>query len=413
MHFGNNSGHNFYEHCRHTLDKMKHDGRYRNFTPLGRKPKYFPHYEEYSEKLQPLKDVVVWSTNDYLGMGSEPVVMNAAIEAIKKYGVGAGGTRNVAGTNPVHKALENELASFHQKEAGLLFISGYMANLSGLQTILQSMPGWICFSDELNHASMIAGIKSARKAQTQTVIFKHNDLQDLEEKLSQADPQRPKMIAFESVYSMDGDISDIPAICRLAKKYGAFTYLDEVHAVGLYGEEGGGVACRDDVADQVDIIQGTLSKSFGAHGGYITGNKDIIDYLRSTASGFIFTTSLPPAVAAAALEAIKHVRTDHWRRERLFERVHALRQKLRARNVPFKMTPSHIIPIPVGNAPACKNISRRMLEEYNHYITPINAPTVPVGTERLRITPGPSHSDEMMDDMVEKLAKVYAEETSS
>ncbi|MFT8675606.1 MAG: 5-aminolevulinate synthase [Acetobacter sp.] len=403
-----NARHPFYEHCDEALDRIRNEGRYRNFTPLARHAERFPVYGEDRPDRPDGRDVVVWSTNDYLGMGVVPEVQEAAIAAVRSHGAGAGGTRNIAGTSPLHNELEAEMASLHGKEAGLLFVSGYVSNQASLQTILTSMPGWICFSDRLNHASMIAGIKGARASQT--VIFEHNDLEDLERKLAAAPVDAPKLIAFESVYSMDGDMSDIGAICALARKYGALTYLDEVHAVGLYGAEGGGVSQRDGVADQVDIIEGTLAKGFGVHGGYITAAAGIIDFLRSTASGFIFTTALPPCVVGAALTSVRMVRAQNWRREALFERVNTFRQRLRAAGVPFTMTPSHIVPIPVGDAECCKRISRRLLNEFGHYATPINYPTVPEGTERLRLTPGPFHTDEMMDDMVRALATLLRAE---
>ncbi|MBO1361408.1 5-aminolevulinate synthase [Acetobacter sacchari] len=407
-----NARHPFYDFCDEALEDIRRQGRYRSFTPLARQA---PRYPVYEEEIDPVpgetpegREVIVWSSNDYLGMGVEPEVCEAAIAAIREHGAGAGGTRNIAGTSPLHKRLEAELAALHGKEAGLLFVSGYVSNQASLQTILTSMPGWICFSDRCNHASMIAGIKGARGSTT--VIFEHNDLADLEAKLAAAPIDAPKLIAFESVYSMDGDVSDIAGICALARKYGAMTYLDEVHAVGLYGDEGGGVSQRDGVADQVDIIEGTLAKGFGVHGGYITASAQIVDYLRSSASGFIFTTSLPPSIAAAALASVKLVRAQNWRREKMFERVNEFRRRMRAAGVPFMMTASHIVPVPVGDAELCKKISRRLLDEYGLYATPINYPTVPKGTERLRLTPGPYHTDEMMDQMVTALLRLLTEE---
>ena len=418
-----NARHPFYSHCTATLEHIRQQGRYRVFTPLARLAERFPLYEQEnpappvlpispeqpfsnelsSEKLTSEKrDVVVWSTNDYLGMGVVPEVQEAAISAIREHGVGSGGTRNIAGHSPIHAELEQELATLHGKEAGLLFSSGYASNQASLQTILSSMPGWICFSDRLNHASMIAGIKAARGAHV--VIFEHNDLADLESKLASAPLDAPKLIAFESVYSMEGDIADIEGICTLARRYNALTYLDEVHAVGLYGQKGGGVSQRDGLADQIDIIEGTLAKAFGVHGGYITSSANIVDYLRSTASGFIFTTSLPPSIAKAALVSVRKVRAEHWRREALFERVATFQHKLRGAGIPFILTPSHIIPIPIRGAEVCKRVSRRLLEEFGHYATPINYPTVPQGAERLRITPGPFHTDAMMKDMIHALS---------
>ncbi|WP_283095675.1 5-aminolevulinate synthase [Komagataeibacter oboediens] len=404
-------GHPFFRFCRTALENIRAQGRYRQFTPLARQAERYPLYDQPETQATPStpacpqdREVVVWSSNDYLGMGVDPAVVEAAIQAIHEHGAGAGGTRNIAGTSPVHTALEAEMADLHGKEAGLLFVSGYVSNQATLQTILSSMPGWICFSDRLNHASMIAGIKGARGSTT--VIYEHNDLADLEAKLAAAPKDAPKLIAFESVYSMDGDISDIAGTCALARKYGAMTYLDEVHAVGLYGDQGGGVSERDGVADQVDIIEGTLAKGFGVHGGYITARSDIVEYLRLAASGFIFTTALPPAVVAAALASVRMVRKDGWRRERMFERVNTFRDKLRKAGIPFTMTPSHIVPIPVGDAQRCRELSDRLLNDYGIYATPINYPTVPRGTERLRLTPGPFHTDEMMDDMVTALSRL-------
>lgn len=402
-----NARHPFYDFCDEALADIRKQGCYRTFTPLAREAARYPVYEEELPNTDLGREVVVWSSNDYLGMGVEPEVCEAAIKAIREHGAGAGGTRNIAGTSPLHKALEAELAALHGKEAGLLFGSGYVSNQASLQTILTSMPGWICYSDRMNHASMIAGIKGARGSTT--VIYEHNDLADLEAKLAEAPYEAPKLIAFESVYSMDGDISDIAGTCALARKYNALTYIDEVHAVGLYGEKGGGVTQRDGVADQVDIIEGTLAKGFGVHGGYITASAQIVDYLRSSASGFIFTTSLPPSVVAAALTSVKMVRAQNWRREKMFERVDTFRAKMRAAGVPFTATPSHIVPVPVGDAERCKTISQRLLNEYGLYATPINYPTVARGTERLRLTPGPYHTDEMMDDMVSALKTLLAE----
>ncbi|QNT77918.1 5-aminolevulinate synthase [Entomobacter blattae] len=400
--------HPFYSFCNKTLEEIRSQGRYRQFTPLARNASQYPIYQLSKEGLQPSpEEIVVWSANDYLGMGIEPAVIEAATQALKQYGAGAGGTRNIAGTNPLHGQLEAELASLHHKEAGLLFVSGYVSNQASLMTILNSMPGWISFSDRQNHASMIAGLKGAKKANC--VVFEHNDLNDLEAKLAAASPEAPKLIAFESVYSMDGDISDIKAICALARKYGALTYLDEVHAVGLYGQHGGGVSEREGVADEVDIIEGTLAKGFGAHGGYVTASREIIDYLRSAASGFIFTTSLPPAIVAAALQSVRMVKKDHWRREKLFERVETFREKLEQAGVPYMKTESHIVPIMIGDAERCKEISRRLLSEFGLYATPINYPTVPRGSERLRLTPNPFHTDEMMDDMVKALKTLFSD----
>lgn len=393
--------HPFYAYCQTALQEIEQQGRYRRFTSLSRRSAHYPVYDKGNLQQQD-KPVIVWSSNDYLGMGVDQEVMNAAITAVQEYGAGAGGTRNIAGTHPLHVALEAELADLHGKEAGLLFVSGYVSNQASLQTILTSMSGgWITFSDQQNHASMIAGIKGAKGSDC--VIFEHNDLQDLEEKLAAAPAAAPKLIAFESVYSMDGDIADIGAICALARKYNALTYLDEVHAVGLYGPQGGGISERDNVADQVDIIEGTLAKGFGVHGGYVTAKKEIIEYLRLAASGFIFTTALPPSIIAPALASIRLVRQQNWRREKLFERVHTFQKKLKDADIPFLQTASHIVPVMIEGAERCKEVSRRLLEEHFLYATPINYPTVPKGTERLRLTPNPFHTNEMMDEMVAAL----------
>jgi 5-aminolevulinate synthase len=320
-------------------------------------------------------------------------------------GAGAGGTRNISGTSPVHDELEAELANLHAKQAGLLFTSGFVSNQAALSTILNSLPHgpdqpWQVFSDAKNHASMIAGIKGSRAVVN---IFRHNDVGHLEALLQAAPPAAPRLIAFESVYSMDADISPIGEICDLAEKYHAMTYLDEVHAVGMYGPNGGGVSERDGVAHRIDIIEGTLAKAFGCHGGYITGDADVVDFIRSTAPGFIFTTSLPPMVAAAALASVRHVRQDHARRARLFERSGALKARFDSAGLPRIESVSHIVPLHVGEAALCTEVSRRLLNEFGMYATPINYPTVPRGEERLRFTPGPLHTDAMMAELVEAL----------
>jgi 5-aminolevulinate synthase len=394
--------HAYVEHCRRTLEQIHAQGRYRRFTPLARQVGQFPVYRMDSEGLS--REVTVWSSNDYLGMGTDPVVVEAAIEATRAHGTGAGGTRNIAGSSPLHRALEAELASLHNKEAGLLFVSGYVSNQTTLQTMLTSLPDWHVFSDAKNHASMIQGIRAARGAVCH--VFAHNDLADLEARLQAAPAAAPKLIAFESVYSMDGDIAPIGAIAELAERYGAMTYLDEVHAVGMYGPSGAGVAERDGVADRIDIIEGTLAKAFGCHGGYITGSAEVIDTIRSTAPGFIFTTSLPPATVAAALASVRHLRRDHPRRARLFARAEALKAKLARAGLPVMPSASHIVPVLIGDAARCRAVSERLLEEFGHYATPINYPTVHKGTERLRLTPGPFHTEAMMDSLVSALLVV-------
>ncbi len=387
--------HKFHAHCRQALAEIRAQGRYREFTPLYKQADGFPVYRRADGS-----EVLVWSSNDYLAMGGHPVVVEAACTAARAMGAGAGGTRNIGGTSPAHDALEAELADLHGKERALLFTSGFVSNQAGLSTILNALPGFIAFSDAKNHASMIAGIKGS-KAEVQ--IFRHNDVAHLEALLAAAPPAAPKLIAFESVYSMDADISPIGAICDLAQRYGALTYLDEVHAVGLYGPQGGGVSERDGVARRVDLIEGTLAKGFGCHGGYIAADETVIDYIRSSAAGFIFTTSLPPMLAAAALAAVRHVRGDMARRARLFERAEALKSRFDAAGLPRIPSASHIVPLHVGEAARCKEISRRLLAEYGMYATPINYPTVPRGEERLRFTPTPLHTDAMMERLVDAL----------
>jgi 5-aminolevulinate synthase len=390
--------HQFHDLCRRSLDDIRAQGRYRTFTPLEKQAARFPLY------LRPDgTEVLVWSSNDYLGMGNSPVLIEAACEAARKMGAGAGGTRNISGTSPYHDALEAELASLHGKQAGLLFTSGFVSNQGALSTILNSLPDWIVFSDAKNHASMIAGIKGSKAT---CRIFRHNDVAHLEELLREAPPGGPKLIAFESVYSMDADISPIGAICDLAARYGAMTYLDEVHAVGMYSPHGGGVAERDGVAHRLDIIEGTLAKAFGAHGGYIAGDAEVVDWIRSNAAGFIFTTSLPPMIVAAALASVRHVRGDAARREKLFERAATLKRRLEAAGLPVLPSSSHIVPLHVGDATLCREVSRRLLDEFSMYATPINYPTVPRGAERLRFTPSPFHTDAMMDRLVEALGVI-------
>ncbi len=403
--------HPFHDHARRTLAEIHAQGRYRRFAPLLKQAGRFPVYVMEAAGGGVPREVTVWSSNDYLGMGTDPVVVNAAREALDAMGVGAGGTRNIAGSTPIHAALEAELASLHGKAAGLLFVSGYVSNQATLGTLLAPLPGrpgWHVFSDAKNHASMIVGVKSARGATVH--VWAHNDLADLEAKLAAAPADAPKLVVFESVYSMDADIAPIGAICDLAERHGAMTYLDEVHAVGMYGAHGGGVSERDGVAHRVDIIEGTLAKAFGCHGGYITGDADVVDYVRSTASGFIFTTSTPPSVAAAALASVRHLKGDGARRAKLFERAAALTARLAAAGLPVMASQSHIVPIFVGEAALCREVSRRLLEEFAIYATPINYPTVPVGKERLRLTPTPFHTDAMMDALVEALRVVLGGE---
>jgi 5-aminolevulinate synthase len=397
---------NFRSFCRESLADIRAQGRYRTFTPLMKQVEGFPWYRRPDGSR-----VLVWSANDYIAMGGHPVVIAAACEAARTMGAGAGGTRNISGTSPVHDDLEAELASLHGKESGLLFTSGFVSNQAALSTILNSWPNgpdhrWQCFSDSANHASMIAGIKGSRAVVN---IFHHNDMAHLESLLRAAPPGAPKLIAFESVYSMDADIAPLAAICDLAEKYDAMTYLDEVHAVGMYGPTGGGVSERDGVAHRIDIIEGTLAKAFGCHGGYIAGDADIIDFIRSTAPGFIFTTSMPPTTAAAALASVRHVRTDHARRASLFERAETLKRKFDQAGLPRIPSESHIVPLHIGEAALCTEVSRQLLARFSMYATPINYPTVPRGQERLRFTPGPLHTDAMMDDLTDALRSVLSE----
>lgn len=400
----------FHAFCRRSLDDIRAQGRYRSFTPLSKQVGRFPLYMREIDGKR--SEILVWSSNDYLGMGTSPVTIEAACEAARVMGAGAGGTRNISGTSPLHDALEAELADLHGKQAGLLFTSGYTSNQATLATILNSQPAgegiaWQVFSDEKNHNSMIAGIRASPAARH---IFRHNDLNHLEALLREAPATAPKLIAFESVYSMDADIAPIGAICDLAERHGAITYLDEVHAVGMYGANGGGVSERDGVADRVDVIEGTLAKAFGAHGGYIAGAAEVVDYVRSNAAGFIFTTALPPMVAAAALASVRHVRRDHALRARLFERAEALKRRLDAAGLPRLPSSSHIVPLHIGDAARCREISRRLLDDFGIYATPINYPTVPRGTERLRFTPTPCHTDGTMDRLVEALLAVLRTE---
>jgi 5-aminolevulinate synthase len=350
------------------------------------------------------RDVVVWCSNDYLGQGQNAEVIAAMHKAIDEAGAGSGGTRNISGTTRYHVELEAELAALHGKQAALLFTSGYVSNEAALSTLQTILPGLIIFSDELNHASMIAGIRHGGGPRN---VFRHNDLAHLEELLAAAPPEAPKLVAFESVYSMDGDIADIAATAALAKKYGALTYLDEVHAVGLYGRHGGGVSERDGVAAEIDIIEGTLGKAYGVMGGYIAADSMLIDAIRSHASGFIFTTSLPPALTAGALASIRWLRDHDEVRQRHQERAATLKARLNAAGLPVMPSVSHIVPILVGEPVHCKLVSDMLLAEHGIYVQPINYPTVPKGTERLRFTPTPFHTDAMIDDLVAALEGLW------
>ena len=394
--------HKFLAKCDEALTEISAQGRYRRFVALEKLVETFPYYRVTMEGKT--RDILVWSTNDYLGMGTDPAVIEAAIDAARHYGAGAGGTRNIAGSSPLHVALEEELADLHGKDAALLFTSGYVSNQASLTAILNSLPDWHVFSDAQNHNSMIVGIKGARQATVH--IFKHNDMADLERLLAAAPEDAPKLIAFESVYSMDGDIAPLKEICDLADKYNALTYLDEVHAVGMYGPHGGGVSEHDGVADRITIIEGTLAKAYGCHGGYITGDFKVLDYVRSFAAGFIFTTALPPPTVAAALASIRTLKADNARRALLFNRAETLKAKFKAAGLPVMASTSHIVPLMIGDAAKATAVSMRLIREFGMYATPINYPTVPRGTERLRFTPGPKHTDAMMDDLVAALCQI-------
>jgi len=385
------------------LDELRKEGRYRVFADLERKVGRFPRATLHSAFGK--KEVTVWCSNDYLGMGQHPVVLTAMHEALDSCGAGAGGTRNISGTNHYHVLLERDLAALHQKEAALLFTSGYVSNWAALGTLASCIPGCVVLSDQLNHASMIEGIRGSR---AQVRIFAHSDPLDLARKLAEVDADAPKLVAFESIYSMDGDIAPIAELCDVAEAYGAMTYLDEVHAVGLYGSHGAGMASQQGLSNRLTVIEGTLAKGFGVVGGYIAGSAALCDFVRSYSSGFIFTTALPPHVAAGALASVRYLKSNSTEREAMHSRVASLRSRLDDIGVPHLRNPSHIVPVMVGKADLCRQISDVLLNEYNIYIQPINYPTVPRGSERLRITASPFHSEADIEHLTTALAEIWS-----
>jgi 5-aminolevulinate synthase len=386
------------------VDQVRSEGRYRVFQDIRRKRGAFPKAIWYPNE-QTQRDIVVWCSNDYLGQGQNPCVMEAVKSAVDATGTGSGGTRNISGTTHYHVQLERELASLHQKDRSLIFTSGYVANEATLSVMSRILPGLIIFSDALNHASMIAGIRGAR---CQKQIFRHNDVAHLRELLAAADPSAPKLIAFESVYSMDADIAPIEAICDLAEEFGAMTYCDEVHAVGMYGPEGSGLCGQLGLMDRIDIIQGTLAKAYGMIGGYIAADSIIVDAVRSLASGFIFTTSIPPSTAAGALRSVRYLKQSGDVRTRHQDRAAALKARFRAADLPFIDGPTHIVPLLIGDPVRCKAISDYLIEVHGLYVQPINYPTVPKGTERLRFTPSPFHTEAMMDELLQALLDAWS-----
>jgi 5-aminolevulinate synthase len=385
------------------IDRLHAEGRYRVFIDILRNKGAYPNARCFHGHNGP-KPITVWCSNDYLAMGQHPKVISAMEEALHNVGAGSGGTRNIGGNTHYHIELEHELADLHGKDGALLFTSGYVSNDATLSTLARILPGCIIFSDELNHASMIAGI---RNSGCEKRVFRHNDVEHLEELLAAEDPNVPKLVAFESVYSMDGDVAPIHAICDLADKYNALTYLDEVHAVGMYGAHGGGISERDEAAARLTIIEGTLGKAFGVMGGYIAADQKIIDVIRSYAPGFIFTTSLSPVLVAGALASVRHLKQSSEEREGQQAAAATLKQLFRDAGLPVMDTTTHIVPLMVGDPVKAKRISDMLLAEYGVYVQPINFPTVPRGTERLRFTPGPSHDEAMMRDLTAALVEIW------
>ena len=385
------------------IDRLHAEGRYRVFIDILRNKGSYPNARCFAGHNGP-KPITVWCSNDYLAMGQNPKVIEAMEEALHDVGAGSGGTRNIGGNTHYHIQLEAELADLHGKEAALLFTSGYVSNEATLSTLAKILPGCIVFSDELNHASMIAGIRSSG---CEKHVFRHNDVAHLEELLAAAPADAPKLIAFESVYSMDGDVSPIAAICDLADKYGALTYLDEVHAVGMYGPRGGGISERDGVASRVDLIEGTLGKAIGVMGGYITADKNVVDVIRSYAPGFIFTTSLSPVLVAGALASVRHLKASSEEREAQQANAALLKRIFADAHLPVMPSTTHIVPLMVGDPVTAKRISDILLAEYGVYVQPINYPTVPRGTERLRFTPGPQHNEAMMRELATALVEIW------